>query len=274
MNKVKILFVSFMTMIMFIGTAFGQKTEEDKIRDIIESFTSDIEALRSEGAAKAPAIFSYVSNDFKFDSKKINTMNVVLHETFDLKKIKLILNQLKATNLTLDRTLGPLDEVYVRDKAAFARYYNDYELFESDRVISKGRQYVDLIFRKSESGWKITWMVALDIDGIEYKGMCLCEIYENNGLKNIMTETIVPNGSSIYLAKDKFVILSDQEPRLVRHEFREYEWYKNGAVHVRNVDGTKGKALGSAKSRQELLLSLLKKEIYPDRCFTVVRKLK
>lgn len=274
MNKVKILFVSFMTMIMFSGTAFSQKTEEDKIRDIITSFTRDIEALRSEGAIKAPAIYSYASNNFRFDSKKINTMNVVKHETYDLKTVKLVLSQLKATSLTLDRTLGPLDEVYVRDNTAFARYYNDYELFESDRMINKGRQYVDLIFRKYDTSWKIDWMVALDVDDAEYKGMCLCEIYENNGLKNIMTETIVPNGSSVYMAKDKFVIIKDQEPRLVRHEFREYEWYKNGAVHVRNPDGTKGKALGAAKSRQELLLNLLKLEVYPDRCFNVVRRLK
>ena len=176
--------------------------------------------------------------------------------------------------MTLDRTLGPLDEVYVRDKTAFARYYNDYELYESDRLINKGRQYVDLIFRKYEVGWKIEWMVALDVDDLEYKGMCLCEIYENKGLKNIMTETIVPNGSDVYIAEDKFTILIDQEPRLVRFEFREYEWYQNGAVYLRNPDGTKGRALGTSGSRQELILNLLKKEIYPDRCFNVVRRLK
>jgi hypothetical protein len=274
MNKEKKLLVSFMTMIMFAGTAFAQNSEEDKIREIIISFTKDIEALKSEGAAKAPALFAYVSNNFKLESKKINTMNVVKQETNDLKTIKAFLNQLKATDLVLDRTLGPLDEVYVRDKAAFARYYNDYELFESDRMISKGRQYVSLIFRKYENGWLIESMSAIDLDDMEYKGMCLCEIYENNGLKDIMTETIIPNGSEVYFAQDKFTILADQEPKLVRNGFREYEWYQNGAVYFRNPDGTKGRALGTAGSRQELLLNLLKKEVYPDRCFNVVRRMK
>ena len=274
MNKEKKLLVSFMTMIMFAGTAFAQNSEEDKIRSIIESFTKDIEALKSEGAVKAPALFAYVSNNFRFDSKKINTMNVVKQETIDLKVLKTFLNQLKATNLTLDRTLGPLDEVYVRDKTAFARYYNDYELFESDRMINKGRQFVSLIFRKYETGWLIESMSAIDLDDVEYKGMCLCEIYEHQGLKDIMTETIVPNGSEVYIAQDKFTILADQEPKLVRNSFKEYEWYQNGSVYVRNPDGTRGRSIGSAGSRQELLLNLLKKEVYPDRCFNVVRRLK
>ncbi|HAW51595.1 MAG TPA: hypothetical protein DCX54_04595 [Flavobacteriales bacterium] len=274
MNIEKKLLVSFMIMIMFTGSVFSQKSEEDVIRDIIVKFTRNIEALKSDGAAVAPALFSFASNNFKLEIKKINTMNVVQSESYDFKTVKAVISQMRASDLVLDRTLGPLDDVFVRDRTAYARYYNDYEIVESDRMINKGRQFVELIFRKYENDWKIEWMIAQDIDDLEYKGMCLCEIYENEGLKNIMTETIVPNGAGVYYAEDKFTILTDQEPRLVRTGFREYEWHQNGSVNLRNPDGTKGRVIGTAPSRQELILNLLKKEIYPDRCFNVVRKLK
>ncbi|MEQ9062710.1 MAG: hypothetical protein RIE58_00925 [Vicingaceae bacterium] len=271
MNKLKVLFVSLLTLVIFNIQA---QTEEDKIREIIMSFTKAVQKLRSEGAAAAPEATSYISNSFRYDAKIINVMNIVKVESYDFKTIQAYLSQLKASELSIDRKLGPLDDVKVRGTLAYAKYYSDYELFENDRMISKGRRYVELIFRKYDNAWKIDWMTSLEIDDIEYKGMCVCEIFENKGLKNIITETIVPDGSNVDFMNDKFSIDESTEPKNVRQGFRDYLWYSNGAVHRRNLDGSKGEQITLAKSRQELILNLLKTEVYPDRCFNVVRKLK
>ncbi|MEQ8323614.1 MAG: hypothetical protein RIC15_11830 [Vicingaceae bacterium] len=272
MNKLKVICLSLLTLIIFNLQA--QKSDEDEIRDIITSFTSAVELLRTEGSAAAPKVLPFVSTSFRFDTKVINLMNVVTHETFDLKMVQAFLEQMKASDLMIDRNLGPLDDVVSRGNLAYAKYYNDYELYENDRLISKGRQFVELIFKKYDGKWKIDWMTSLEVDDIEYKGMCVCEIYENKGLKNIITETIVPDGSSVDFVQDKFSIDESTEPKNVRQGFRDYLWYSNGAVHRRNLDGSKGEQITLAKSRQELILNLLKTEVYPDRCFNVVRKLK
>jgi len=262
--------------ICFLGNvSLGQSSEEDKIREVIRAFTKDLVELKVLGAAKADKVLGYTTQNFHLEAKVINIMNVVSSESFNMKEVNLVIHQLKRSDVSFKRTLGDLDDVYVRERLAYARYKNEYELYESDRLLNKGTQYVDLIFRKNlDQKWRIDYMRYVDVDDIQYKGMCICEIYENKGLKNIITSTIVPDGSTADVLEDKFSIDDDMDPRAVRHGFRDYLWSNNGQVHKRKLDGTQGDQIGTAKSRQELLLLLLKKEVYPDRCYNVIRKLK
>jgi hypothetical protein len=251
------------------------QNDADDIRGIIRELNKDLAQLITEGSSRADNIISYTSPHFVYNGKTVNVMNVVNRSNGNKKTVSFALHEMRSSNVRAKRTIVNLDQVYVRGNLALARYEVEYELYESDRMINKGIQYNELIFRKNGEGkWKIESISVLNVDEITYKSTCICEIYETKGLQNIITETIVPDGHEADILEDKFSIDEKTEPRLVRHGFRDYLWATSGAIFKRNPDGTQGAQIGTAKNRQDLLLTLLKKEVYPDRCNNVIRKLK
>lgn len=272
LKKSIIVFVIAFAALPF--TTFSQN-DVDKIKEIIKDLNKDLEQLKSEGSSRADKIMNYTSPQFIYQGKTINVMNVVTRNNANKKVLSFALHEMKSSNVKAKRTPGNLDQIYVRGKLALARYEVEYELFESDRMINKGIQYNEVIFRKNSDGvWKIESISILNVDEITFKSTCICEIYETKGLKSIITETIVPNGHEADILEDKFSVDESTTPRLVRHGFRDYYWDINGAIYKRNTDGSQGVQIGFAKSRQEMLLTLIKKEVYPDRCSNVIRKLK
>ena len=76
------------------------------------------------------------------------------------------------------------------------------------------------------------------------------------------------------MIQSKFIIDTEFDPRSVRVDMKEYQWFINGQIYNKTREGGKGNQVGLAKSEQQMILTLLKKEIFPDRCFNVIRKLK
>jgi len=251
------------------------QSDADRIRGIIKDLNKDVEKLVSEGSSRADKIIGYTSPHFIYQNRTINVMNVVNRNNANKKVLSFALHEMRSSDVKAKRTVGSLDQIFVRENLAIARFEVEYELFESERMINKGIQYTEMIFRKnSEETWKIESISSLNLDEITFKSICICEIYETKGLKNIITQTIVPDGHEADILEDKFSVDESTTPRLVRHGFRDYYWDTSGAIFKRNTDGSHGVQIGFAKSRPELLLTLLKKEVYPDRCSNVIRKLK
>ena len=71
-----------------------------------------------------------------------------------------------------------------------------------------------------------------------------------------------------------FIIDDEFDPKSVRYDLKEYQWYNNGQLYKKTKEGKKGAQLGLAKSDIEMILMLLKMEVFPDRCVNVIRKLK
>lgn len=276
MNNMKMktsMFLSVLTLVLSLNVQ--AQSDLEAIKTLIKNFNSDAVKLVSEGSERADKIMAYASADFHYQITTINILNQVTSKSMNKKEISFVLHEMRQSNVTSKRILGNLDDIHIRGKLAFAAYEIDYELFESERLINKGHQYVYMILQKnSESTWHISSLSVTNLDDETYKSMCICEIYENKGLSNIITETIVPDGSDATVIEDKFSIDENVEPRNVRHGYKDYLWAANGAIYRRNLDGTQGDQIGKAGSRQELLLSLLKNEVYPDRCNSVIRKLK
>ena len=262
-------------LVLLIPVFLNAQDDKEAIRKMIREFTQDVSSLTSEGGAMADKIMSYTSPKFTYENRTVNIMNLITTETMSKDKIAFLLNQMKRSQVSSKRTLGNLDAVFVRRNLALAKYEVDYELFEDDRMINRGHQWVTMLLSKNSTNeWKIETLNVLNADDITYKSTCICEIYETQGLKNIITETIVPDGHEVDYMEDKFSIEEGQNPRLVRHGFKDYYWDVNGSIFFRNPDGSQGRQVGTAKSRQELLLTLIQKEVYPDRCSNVIRKLK
>lgn len=267
-----VLIILFGAMLNFHSKA---QNEEEKIKSIITNFNSDVAKLFDKGGAEAEKLLSYVNSNFKYQRHVINIFNNYKVEVMDYKTTVFVLNEMRSSNVANKRVVKSIDNIKVSNNLAYASYVTDYELYESDRMINKGTQYVDLIFRKTPTGeWKIESMIITNVDDITYKSTCICEIYETQGMKNILSQTILPDGSEAQLVEDKFIIDESMEPRQVRFGFKDYLWNSGGAIFRRNIDGSTGEQVGTAASRQELILTLLKKEIYPDRCDNVIRKLK
>lgn len=268
--------ISAILLLTFISLNLTTKSQdEEAIRNIIRSFTNDLSKLVETGAKSADKLMEYTNQNFKYERTVINIFGVVNEMSMDHRTISYMMRQMKSSNLNNKRVLGNLDDIIVRNNLAYASYTSSYELYESDRLLNKGNQFVNLIFRKNPSGeWKIERMNVTSVDDLTFKSTCICEIYENQGLQDIITETILPDGSEATIAEDKFSVDEKVNPRDVRHNFRDYLWASNGAIFKRNVDGSQGDQIGVAQSRQEMLLTLLKKEVYPDRCDNVIRKIK
>lgn len=267
------IFLSVLAVIASLNVQ--SQTDLEAVKTLIKNFNSDAGKLVSEGSERADKLISYTSADFHYQASTINILNQVTFKSLNKKEISFVLHEMRQSNVTSKRTLGNLDDIHIRGNLAFASFEIDYELFESERLINKGHQWLYMILRKnSESEWKISTLNVTNLDDETYKSMCICEIYENKGLSNIITETIVPDGSDATVLEDKFSIDESVSPKNIRHGYKDYLWGANGAIYKRNIDGTEGEQIGNAESRQELLLSLLKKEIYPDRCINVIRKLK
>ncbi len=263
-----------LTAILFISQSSFAQSDEEQIKEIIRDFNKDVAKLMEIGSSRAEKVLSYTHPHFTYESRTVNVMNIVSKDSYNKKMVTFLLNELRASGLTVKRKLGPLNEIYIRENLAVARFELDYELYESERLINKGIQYDEYILRKNSEGkWMIEYMYILNIDDITYKSKCITEIYETKGLSNILTETIVPDGHNADVLEDKFSVDESTAPRLVRHGFRDYLWDVNGTIFKRNVDGTPGDKVGVARSRQEMLITLLQKEVYPDRCTTVIRKL-
>jgi hypothetical protein len=270
-SKIKLLLIACLFPLF---SAYAQ-SEEEKIKTIIQNFNSDISKLLEKGGAQADQLLGYVNTNFRYERHVVNIFNNYTMEVLDYKTIVFALNEMRSSNVTNKRTNNKIENINIVNNLAFARYSTDYELYESDRLINKGSQYVDLILRKSPTGqWKIESMVITNIDDITYKSTCICEIYETQGQKNIISQTILPDGSEADMVEDKFYIDESMDPRQVRYGFKDYLWASGGAIYKRKMDGSNGEQVGTANSRQELILALLKKEIYPDRCDNVIRKLK
>lgn len=269
--------IKIILSVLAVITSLNAHSQSDleAIKTLIKNFNSDAGKLVSEGSGRADKIIAYASADFHYQVTTINILNQVTTRSMNKKEISFILHEMRQSNVTSKRTLGSLDDIQLRGNLAFAAFEIDYELFESERLINKGHQYVYMILQKnSESKWHISSLNVTNLDDETYKSMCICEIYENKGLSNIITETIVPDGSDAAVLEDKFSIDENVEPKNVRHGYKDYLWAANGAIFKRNLDGTQGDQIGNAGSRQELLLNLLKNEVYPDRCNSVIRKLK
>ena len=260
---------------LMIPVLLNAQDDKEAIRKIIKEFTQDVSDLTTHGGVMVDKIMSYTSPKFIYENRTVNIMNLITTENMSKEKISFLIAQMKRSNVRSKRKLGNLDQVYVRRNMALAKYEVDYELFEDDRMINRGHQWVTMVLSKNVNNeWKIETLNVLNADDITYKSTCVCEIYETKGLQNIITETIVPDGHEVDYMEDKFSIDESQNPRLLHHGFKEYYWDMSGAIYFRNPDGTQGRQVGNAKSRQELLLTLIQKEVYPDRCSNVIRKLK
>lgn len=274
MSKIKIV-VSIMLISLLQSTSMFAQDEADEIRQIVKEFHKTSSKFRTEGFTAAEDLLKFVSTNFTLDGTSINIKNVVSREKWNYKETVARLNRSRGNKLTLKRTIRNLDQVYVRDNLAYARYENDYEWYEGERLISKGIQFSDVIFKKyPEKGWLIESFNFLDADNMQYKGMCISEIYETKGNDEILTRTLVPDGTVMDQFDDQFKIHTDFEPKLVQHAYKDYLWTQTGAVFHKKRDGSQGTQIGNAKTKEKMVLLLLQKEVYPDGCFNVVPMLK
>ena len=254
-----------------IASVYGQD-EKETVRKFIQEFQNHAVKLRMHGNSEANEILKYISSNYTMSATRINIKNMVTHERLNFKEITAVVNQMRATNLTLKRKINNLDEVYVRDNLAFATYSSDYHWYEEDRLISHGRQFVNMILKKyPEKGWLVEVFNFVDADDQSFKGKCITGIYESKGRKNILSQTLIPDGTDMDELEDNFIIHSELEPKLIQQAYKDYYWAKNGGIYKKNRDGTQGDQLGNAKTQDEAIMFLLKTEIYPDRCFSVVK---
>ena len=150
------LFFILLTTFITVSKPVFSQGEEDNIKSIIKSFNEDINKMLSNGSAVADLLISYVNPNFNYQRKVVNIFNNVAVQNMDYKTISSALREMRSSNVTSKRSLGSLDDIVVRNKLAVAHYTTTYELYESDKLINKGRQYIELIFRKNPSGeWKI-----------------------------------------------------------------------------------------------------------------------
>lgn len=255
--------------------AQNEEAERKKIMTMIKEFNEDAAQLPTKGSLQADKILSYVNANLFYQTTTINILNQVNRESANKELIAHILREMRQTDIISKRNLGAFEDFSIRGNVASFTYTVDYELYESDRLINKGHQNAYAIVRKDSDGnWKIESLNVFNADDKTYKSTCICEIYETKNLQNIIVETILPDGHEADIVEDKFSIDESVEPKTVRHGFRDFYWTADGSIFRRKIDGSQGEKIGNAKSRQELLLSLIKIEAYPDRCSTVVRKLK
>lgn len=266
--------LSLLTVLFIVASPIFGQTEEQKIEKMVRDLLKDVEQLQSKGSEMAERVASYTAPNFSYHVRTVNIMNHVIDDKINKEVLTALLQAMRSSNVMAKRKLTDIS-VNVRENMGLAVYEVDYELYESDRLINKGHQWAYMLLRKNSDGqWKVESLDVLNADDKTFKSTCICEIYENKGLQNILVETILPDGYEADIVNDKISIDESMDPRNVRLGFKDYYWHADGRIFKRMFDGSEGEQIGTAKSRPELILTLIQKEAYPDRCFSVIRKIK
>lgn len=162
----------------------------------------------------------------------------------------------------------------IEDGKASLSFKIEYEIKEKTGIWVKGQEQVLMTFKKTEGNWMIVYRSSTGFLDETIRGACLCELFVSQSKDGeVVVKTTIPDGQNYSSQFDAFNFKESQTE----------EWIKVGQRYYTRDKLTDGKVLsmgkpnerrwiGLALNKKETILLLIKRELYPEKCATIVIK--
>lgn len=162
------------------------------------------------------------------------------------------------TNLTVVWKITNTNQVSVRENTLLANFEVDVSLFAKDEVILVGKNMIDVLAKKINDTYVITYISVVQIADKTYKGRCFVGL--EKGANSYTTLTSFPNGTAYQTVQNELAIVGNDKLRVVKLDQGEETYYWNTAQGVVSTDKQSKLKIGSASDETSVLLVILKNQ--------------
>lgn len=257
-------------LLFALQPAFGQKKEEQKIRDLINNYATAYENITN--TKDLSEILQYVSTDLRSTNIQSTLQGRTNIWTASYTDFVEYLEMIRSTDeLKINYDVQDIPVVSIRDNMATAVYTVEYEISRDGSKWSSGRETVSMVFNKTEGAedWRIIYFNFIGLENEKLRGTCLLELYRSsNG--NYVAKTTVPDGKSYTTNFHNFEFKQVNGKRIIKMEGWIFNWASTGEIMAQGESTTMGEAandqVGLASSPDDAVVAIVENFIYADKC--------
>ena len=170
-------------------------------------------------------------------------------------------------NLNIVWKISKYNQVSVRENTLLANFEVDVSLFAKGELISEGRNMVDVLAKKVNDTYVVTYLSILQVANKTYKGRCFVDIVK--GDNGYTTQTSFPNGTVYQTTQNDIAIVGSDKLRVVKLNQGEETYYWNTVLGIVTTDKQGKLNIGNAKDETNVVLVILKNQ-NTDKCTNMI----
>lgn len=172
----------------------------------------------------------------------------------------------RAENVKIDYELAEILHVHSRGTIGVVAYVVTYTNKKDGEVWAKGSETVTLTFKKFDEDWKIIHYTIVGIEDEKNRGACLCEVFAGNE-GDYVVKTTVPAGRSYETTLSNFEFRSaPRNAQTILVKDKKYHWGADGELWRTDAEGNQTDKLGRAVKHTEVILSILRQDLFAENC--------
>ena len=259
-------------LLLFAGQSFATSIDANDFKNFIsQTFEKNLGNL-DHGNNIAPFLRAF-SNDMTWVNIFISTNGKVDEETLtksDLRKAVLLSGN--TPSLYVKWSITDYGMFKVRNNTIIGTFDVNVTLYAGDRVITKGKNIVQVIATPINDTYVITYLNILQTADVIYKGECFVNITPTDD-NSFIVNTYIPDGSEYKNVTNEINFSGDNKNQLVKLNEDEQTYFYSPIQKSLSINKMGGPKLASVSSREIAIMEIIKIQ-QKNKCLQLVRSTK
>lgn len=191
----------------------------------------------------------------------------------DKKKLSQLLNTLSThPSLDINWHIENINEVSVRENTRFATFEVSVKMLVGDELISTGKNMVEVLARKIDGKYSITYFSIIQLSDQTYKGRCFVDLKKTKPTM-FTTTTSYPDGTFYNSTNNELFFVGNDKLRVVKLDHTGELYYWNTVQGSVSKDKEGKRIVGTAKSEEEVIFRVLR-DAHSNACTHMIYEAK
>ncbi len=216
-------------------------------------------------------VTKYINKSFKHSIVFISLKGKVEVSQTDYYGYLHILEQQTKDKLKTNINKNHINNSHVVGETGVVTFSSEFDKLSKNEVTEKGRFLVTLTAKKINRRWRIIHTSSVQIELKKFKGNCFCELYKSGSKqKSYITKLSAPEGENYRTHLDNFYFFNVKGGKIITVKKKRYKWFNDNSVWVINNSNEKIVRLGKVSVLKNVIIIILKQNLYKGKCLNIV----